>query len=247
LEVLLSLLSAAWQQAALESGAVKRLRGFSSPEALLRTLLLHVGLGYSLRETVVRARLADWTNVSDVALLKRMRNSEQWLRFLCIALLRESVAFGLEETVEAVRIVDGTIVKEPGKTGSQWRILYSLQLPSLMCDFLEVTASGGEGNGESLNRPPVARHELILADAGYCSVAGIEYVQQRGADVLVRVNPQAFVAYSQQGRRVTLPKGLGRLSQAGRAVIAIAAVLSFVTLPPPSCGRLKSGLADSAG
>jgi hypothetical protein len=115
-----------------------------------------------------------------------------------------------------VRIVDGTVIKEPGKTGSQWRILYSLQLPSLMCDFLEVTASGGEGNGESLSRLPVARRELILADAGYCSIAGFEYVQQRGADVLVRVNPQAFVANSQQGRRFNLPTQLRQLARAGQ-------------------------------
>ena len=98
-KVLLSLLPAGWQQAALGSGAVKRLRGFSSPEALLRTLLLRVGLGYSLRETVVRARLADWADISDVPLLKRMRNSEQWLRSLCFALLRESGTFALEGTV----------------------------------------------------------------------------------------------------------------------------------------------------
>src|ERR1700674_2033 len=36
-----------------------------------------------------------------------------------------------------IRVVDGTIVKESGKTGSQWRILYSLQLPSLMFDFFQ--------------------------------------------------------------------------------------------------------------
>jgi len=118
-KVLPSLLPAGWQQAALESGAVERLRGFSSPEALLRTLLLHVGLGYSLRETVVRARLADWADISDVPLLKRMRNSEQWLRSLCFALLRESGTFVLEGTVGGVRVVDGTIVKEPGRTGSR--------------------------------------------------------------------------------------------------------------------------------
>jgi hypothetical protein len=160
--------------------------------------------------------LADWADVSDVALLKRMRNSERWLRFLCIALLRESGAFVLEKTVKTMRVVDGTIVKEPGKTGSQWRVLYSLQLPSLVCNFLEVTAADGEGNGESLNRLSVARHELILADAGYCSVAGIEYVQQRGADVLIRLNPQAFVAYSRQGKRFTLLTRLRGLSQAGQ-------------------------------
>jgi len=50
--------------------------------------------------------------------------------------------------------------------GSQWRILYSIRLPSLVCDFFEVTATMGEGSGESLNRLPVGPHELILADAG---------------------------------------------------------------------------------
>jgi hypothetical protein len=43
-----------------------------------------------------------------------------------------------------------------------------------MYDFFEVTAASGEGNGESFNRLPVAPHELILADAGYCSIAAIE-------------------------------------------------------------------------
>jgi len=190
-EVLSSLFPAGWQQMAWQSGAVERLRGFPSPDVLLRMLMLHVARGYSLRETVVRAKLVNWTDISDVALLKRLRNSEEWLRFLCIELVRENVAYRPEEAIgPTIRVVDGTIVREPGKTGSQWRILYSIRLPSLVCDFFEVTATIGEGSGESLNRLPVGPHELILADAGYCSVAGIEYVWQRGADVLVRVNPR---------------------------------------------------------
>jgi hypothetical protein len=112
--------------------------------------------------------------------------------------------------------VDGTIVKEPGKTGSQWRILYSIRLPSLACDFFQVTSTIGEGSGESLNRVPVGPHELILADAGYCSVGGIEYVSQHGADVLVRVNPQSFVAYSPCGRRISLLPRLRTLSKVGQ-------------------------------
>jgi DDE family transposase len=59
----------------------------------------------------------------------------------------------------------------------------------------------------------VGPHELILADAGYCSVAGIEYVWQHGADVLVRVNPQSFVAYSAYGRRISLLPRLRTLSK----------------------------------
>jgi hypothetical protein len=79
-----------------------------------------------------------------------------------------------------------------------------------------MSSSIGEGSGESLDRLPVGPHELILADAGYCSVAGIEYVHQRGADVLVRVNPQSFVAYSAYGRRISLLPRLCRLSKAGQ-------------------------------
>ena len=216
-KVLVSLLPTGWQQMAWQSGAVKRLRGFPSADVLLRMLMLHVARGYSLRETVVRAKLADWTDISDVALLKRLRKSEEWLRSLCEELLRENVAYRLGEAMSrTIRIVDGTIVREPGKTGSQWRILYSIRLPSLVCDFFELTATIGEGSGESLSRLPVGPDELILADAGYCSVAGIEYVLRQGADVLVRVNPQSFVAYSASGRRLSLLSRLRTLSKVGQ-------------------------------
>ena len=166
----------------------------------------------------MRAKLANWTDISDVALLKRLRNSEDWLRRLCIKLLRENVAYRLEETTSrSIRIVDGMIVREPGKAGSQWKLLYSIKLPSLVCDFFEVTSTIGEGSGESSNRLPVGPHELILADAGYCSVAGIEHVWQHGADVLVRVNPQSFVAYSAYRRRMSLLPRLRPLSKVGQS------------------------------
>jgi Transposase DDE domain len=74
----------------------------------------------------------------------------------------------------------------------------------------------GAGSGESLNRLPVGPHELILADAGYCSIAGIEYVWQHGADVLVRVNPQSFMAYSAHGKRISLLPRLRTLSKVGQ-------------------------------
>ena len=41
-----------------ETGALKGLRKDKSVENLLRVLLLHLGRGYSLRETAVRARKA---------------------------------------------------------------------------------------------------------------------------------------------------------------------------------------------
>jgi len=79
-------------------------------------------------------------------------------------LLRENcIALPQDEIASRLRIVDGTIIKEPGKTGSQWRILYSLQLPTLVCDFFEMTPTEGRGTGESFRRLPVRPRELILA------------------------------------------------------------------------------------
>lgn len=216
-KVLLSVFPAQWREQASKTGAVARLRGFTSPETLLRTLLLHIARGHSLRETAVRAKLANWADVSDVALLKRLRNSEEWLRSLCADLLRENgAAWKVKEGTPALRVVDGTIIKEPGKTGSQWRIVYSLQLPSLACDFFDLTPAVGQGHGESLCRLPVGAGQLILGDAGYCSSAGIEYVHQQGADVLVRVNPATFLAYTAQGGRIHLLTRLRNLSEAGQ-------------------------------
>lgn len=202
---------------AWRSGAVERLRRFPSIDLLLRTLMLHVARGHSLRETVVRAKLANWTDISDVGLLKRLRNSEGWLRLLCIELLRENVGHRREEGFSrSVRIVDGTIVREPGKTGSQWRILYSIRLPSLVCDFFEVTASIGEGSGESLNRLPVSPHELVLADAGT--------VQSPGLSMCGNMVPMCWFGSTRRvswhisayGRRISLLSRLRTLSKVGQ-------------------------------
>jgi hypothetical protein len=214
--VLTGLFPDGWQQEAVRTGAVERLRGFSSADMLLRTLLLHVGNGFSLRETALRAKLADWADVSDVSLLKRLRNSEPWLKALCVQLMAEGGLGILAENAPRIRIVDGTIVKEPGKTGSQWRILYTIGLPELECDFFEVTAAEGAGNGESLTRIPAKSGELILGDAIYGGLPGLLAMKEKGADVLIRVNPATFAAYAPGKRRFPLLQRITQLTKAGK-------------------------------
>ena len=105
----------------------------------------------------MQAELAHGANISDVALLKRLRNSKEWLRRLCVGLLRETEApSAADRSRRRLRVIDGTVVKEPGKTGSQWRILYSLQLPGLGCDFLDIRSTEGKGTSESFRRVPMA-------------------------------------------------------------------------------------------
>jgi hypothetical protein len=227
--VLLSLFPEGWEQQAKETGAMERQRGIKIPETLLRLFLLHVARGYSLRETVVRANESGLASISDVGLLKRLRRSEDWLHWLCTRLVSENgVTMPQQKNPGSVRIVDGTVIKEPGKTGSQWRILYSMRLPDLRCDYFDLGATTGAGTGESFARLPVAKHDLILGDAGYCTAAGIKWVVSQGGDVLVRLHPQSLPLKKRSGGSFDLLPHLRTLKKAGAA------------------GEWRTGLPDTA-
>ena len=88
-DVLSTFFPADWRGLAVESGALKGLRKDNSADGLLRVLLMHLGCGHSLRETVARARQAGLADLSDVALMKRLRKSRDWLHALCVALFEE--------------------------------------------------------------------------------------------------------------------------------------------------------------
>ena len=215
-KVLLGLFPKDWEQQARKTKSLERLRGFDSAEQLLRVLLMHVGQGYSLRETVVRAKASALAEISDVALLKRLRNADEWFRSLCLLLLEENgIIVPAANPRWRVRVLDGSIVKEPGRTGSQWRLHYSLQLPTMMCDHLAITAVRGAGVGEKLHRFPAQAGDLILADRGLCTPTGIAGVVHQGAHLIVRVNTGSLPLETRTGRSFPLQRELQKLPQAG--------------------------------
>lgn len=214
-DLLLKCMPEGWKDMAIKSGALKGLRKDKSPENLLRTLLLHIGCGHSLRETVVRARQAGIADLSDVALLKRLRKAKEWLLCMCVALFQERDLDLSNITGIQVRAFDATTVKEPGKTGSLWRIHYSVSIPSLCCDFLKLTETEGERTGESFKHFPVNENDYILGDHGYSVASGIEYIHDRNAYVTVRVNTQSLPLSNLQGEPFKLVKNLKALKKAG--------------------------------
>ena len=215
--LLVGLLPMGWEQQAVLSGASERLRGFPTTANLLRTLLLHVGKGYSLRETVVRAKAGGLADVSDVALMKRLRKAEGWLRGLCVSLLEEG---GWEVPADVrgynVRALDGTLIKEPGRVGSLWRVHYSIRIPSLVCDHFEVSSVKGSGTGESLGRFVAGAGDLVLADRGFCRGSGIETLHRQGAAVMVRLNTSTLPLLTENGTRFRLVEQIATLREAGQ-------------------------------
>lgn len=208
-----------WRALARTTNALKGLRQDKDPDRLFRTLMLHVGCGYSLREAVVRAREAGLADMSDVALLKRLRKCEHWLHALTVGLWqsRRWAAEANNKSAFQVRLIDATIVKEPGRTGSQWRIHYSLQVPSLRCDFFKLTPVEGAGTGEGFWQMPVQAGEYLIADRGYSISEGIVPVVEAGAHVLVRLNHAVVDLRDQQSRHFDLLKNLQTLKHSGNS------------------------------
>jgi len=211
-EVLLSFLPSGWQEKARELGALQRCRKFADPESLLRTLLIHLADGCSLRETSVRAKHGNIVSISDVALLKRLKSSGEWFRWMASQLMetwinrKPSTLFGQKRNV---RLIDGSTIQEPGSTGSTWRIHYSTNLPSLRCDEVFVT---DVKTAESFKMFTVHAGDLFVADRGYARRADISHVFQGHGDVLVRINLFSIPFSERDGAEFPLLERLRTLS-----------------------------------
>ena len=210
-DIVKSLLPADWQESARQCGALRRCRKVADAETLLRLILLHVAGGLSLHQTTVRAGRLGWAQLSDVALLKRLRASANWLDYLCGALWnRLEWPTGLEAGRYRWRVVDATTIQEPGSKKINWRVHYLIQLPTLVCDFVSVTSVRG---GETLCRIPVRRAEVILADRGYSHRSGVAWVLSQGGHVIVRHQGANFPLLERRGQEFALLPALRGLSE----------------------------------
>jgi len=206
-EYLLRFMPPGWERKAKELGALRRCRKVPDARTLLRVLLIHLADGCSLHETAVRARLGGLISLSAVTIKNRLECAGEWFRWLSTELMTAWVPEqpqGLLTSPWNVRVIDGTQIKEPGPTGSLWRIHYSVGLPSLCCSEVHVTSSEGEGSGEGFHHFAVAPGDLLMGDRGYGTAAGIAHVVKGGGDVLTRFGWRGLELWSSPERRFDL-------------------------------------------
>ena len=197
------LLPQGWQGKARELGALRRGRGIADAATLLRVMLIHLAQGCGLRETAVRAREGGLASVSDVAILKRLKGCAEWFKWMAEGLrqkwLPEFPAAAGAWAGRRVRLVDGTMVSEPGYTGSKWRLHYSIGVPALNCDEVIITTAR---EGETLKRFGVAAGDILIGDRGYAHPAGIAHVVAHKGDVIIRTNLVTLPLHDAQGVRI---------------------------------------------
>jgi len=165
---------------ARETGAFERARKIESPEVLLRLILMWAVAERSIMETAAIAADAGLADVSDVALVKRFAKSGDWVAALLSARLIEN-APALPSGIR-VRLLDATTITRAGKTTTDHKLHFGLDLGSNRIDSIELTnAKGAEG----LERFSVTAGEILVGDRAYGTRSGMASVAARGAFFIV--------------------------------------------------------------
>jgi hypothetical protein len=182
--------AAAIEASARETGAFLRARAVGCATDLLRLILAYCLGGMGLRLTSAWAASTGLAELSNVALLKRLRNSGAWMEHLVGTLLAAGAVPAAGN--RRIRLLDGTTVPKAGKDAKKnnglWRLHCTFDLPAERFSFIELTDEKG---GERLDRTPFAKGDIAIADRGYVHPDPLAHILEQGADVIVRTGWKA--------------------------------------------------------
>lgn len=200
--------AAALDASAKASGALERRRAIRDGSSLLR-LCFGYGSGLSLRESAAWAGMSGIGQLSDVAVLKRLRGSADWLSQLAGGLIADRVS----STEGTVRIVDGTTVSDPD--GRLWRLHAVYDLAEKRFSHVELSDRYG---AEKLERAPVVAGEIRIGDRCYARPEGLRHMVTEGANFVVRVGWKSLLLRNGDGEALDLPS---LLVQAGHGPVDV--------------------------
>ncbi len=202
-KVLSSFLPQSWTVKARDYGALTRTRNIKSANVLLRLLLIHLADGYSLRETSAIAKQGKLVNISDVALLKRLKNCSGWLNWMSVELLKTRYPVRMPQGKlrnYKMKSVDASIITEPGSTGSDWRLHYCINLQNLKCEQFIISKPS---IGESFTNFKIQSGDLFIGDRAYGRLKGLYHVKKDKGDFIVRMKNKAFTI-TREGREFNM-------------------------------------------
>ena len=247
-EQLMRMLPEGWEEKAKELGALQRSREIKTADELLRLILLYLTEGKSFRGTSALMRLAGEAEISDVALLKRMRNSAAWLQWLCENIYRRA---GL--TAEKpqwlknknVLLLDGSEDVKCGVRRQCYMLHYSLDLFTLAPRELLVT---DRRTGEKLrNFSKLGKDDIVVGDRIYGSPTGINYLQKRKTGYVLRIQSRMFTLYNSKKQKIDLLKRLSKLKEGKIADISAECIINNQYETLRICAVRKDLKSERAG
>jgi hypothetical protein len=192
-------------QMAREFKAFTRARKIKTPVQLLRLVLLYCGLDQSLREVAGHLTLLA-ERMTESAVAERLAACRPWVRALLPRLLGRPVLDALPPQRRFL-VIDGSGVQAPGARGTQYRLHLCMDLVTLTFTSVAMT---DKHTGESLRHFPLGPGDVAVADRGYGHPATIVQTVQRGADVVLRLNPHNVPVTHRDGTPMAWHAVLGR-------------------------------------
>lgn len=181
--VVMQFLPKGWQDAAWTYGAITRLRAIRSPEELLRLIFAYAWNDWSLRTTAAWARRIGLADISDVAVLKRLRHASAWLGFILDQWFRsQGIGTTLKSRFRLV-LTDGSTIQRPGSKETTWRLHAQWNLGTGQWEHVELTDAHG---AESLTRLRLHPDDVVLADRNYAKPTALAWIVAQKAHVIVR-------------------------------------------------------------
>lgn len=201
---------------AKETKAIQRKREITSAKDLLRLILFYATSDWSFRLIGAWALLIGIGYLSDVAVLKRLRNSQKWIGKLVATILQKRVSALQSMPGVRLRVVDATTISVPGSKGIDWRIHLSFDLGNLCLDGVEITDKYG---GESLARFEAQANEIWVADGAYPFASGMAPMLHAGAGLIVRINWRNVPVRGPDGQRFEIVPWLKTLTALSEKLI----------------------------
>jgi len=198
------------EESARAHRALQRAREVKRAVDLLRLALAYAVCAWPLRLLGAWFMLMDLGNLSDVAVLKRLRRCSPWLGWPIVAWLQARRLALSQRPGVRLRLVDATAVSRPGSQGTDWRVHLSLDLGNLCLDGIEVTDAHG---GETLARFAARPGEVLVADRGLAFASGMGAILASRAGLLVRINWQNLPLTTQEGQRLDLIRWLQQVDR----------------------------------
>jgi hypothetical protein len=193
------------ETSAQETKALVRRREIRSGETLLRLALAYGPGGLSLRSAAAWAGANGLAELSDTAVMNRLRGAADWLGSIAGALLpRGQAGRPVAATLPGrrLRIVDGSVITRPGSHGTDWRLHATYDPASSRFTDLELTDQHG---AESFAHATLAPGDVALGDRGYARPGELHAVLQRGADFIVRIGPASLRLLQPDGTPLVWP------------------------------------------
>ena len=170
-------------------GAFARARKIKCAVDQLRLVLAYCWGTRGLRLTAAWAEAMGLASLSNVALLKRLRNSVDWLEEIVGRLVSTGVRGVCAAAARGrrVRLVDATAVAKAGRDdreyGGVWRVHSVFDLMTERFTDFELTDEKG---GEVIDRADVIPGEIRVGDRAYLQPDRVAQVLADGADIVVR-------------------------------------------------------------